>query len=95
MEALFGTAAGSVGILIWLLWAFIGLFEAFGASRVQRGRILWADTLAGVLAAMAGGYFCIDFVGDSPTQRLLVSILGAVFLCTAVLWITGRLLIRK
>lgn len=92
METLMGVGAGHIGILVWLVWVLIGVFEALLAARIgTMPRKLWLDVFAGAAAAVAGGYFSIDFVGDGPIQRFLISVLGAAFLGAAVLWIVGRL----
>lgn len=94
MELWMGISENCIGICIWVLWAMIGLFEALLASRFTPGRRVWADVVAGLVAGAAGGYFSIHFPGDSPIQRLLISILGAVFLSAVVLWIVGKIIDR-
>lgn len=95
METLMGVSAGHIGILVWVVWALIGVFEALLAARIGTvARKLWLDVVAGAVAAVAGGYFSIDFVGDGPMQRFLISVLGAVFLGAVVLWIVGRFVNR-
>ncbi len=91
METLFGISQNGIGVLVWLLWALIGAFEALLAARMSQKRNLVADLVAGVL----GGYFSIHFAGDSPVQRFLISVMGAVFLAAAAMWIMGRLLRRR
>lgn len=95
MDALMNVTSGHIGILIWVLWAMIGLFEALLAMRINLDRNKVVDIIAGVVGAVVGGYFSIDFVGDGPVQRFLVSILGAVFLATVLLWIAGALMRAK
>ena len=91
METLFGISQNGIGMLVWLLWALIGAFEALLAARMSQKRNLVADLVTGVIA----GYFSIHFAGDSPVQRFLISVMGAVFLAAAAMWIMGRLLRRR
>lgn len=95
MDALMNVGPGNIGLLIWVLWALIGLFEALLAMRMNYRRRAVVDIIAGVAGGVAGGFFSIDFVGDGPVQRFLVSVLGAVFLAAALLWIAGALAQRK
>ncbi len=95
METLFGISQNGTGVLVWLLWALIGAFEALLAARMSQKRNLVADLVTGVIAGVFGGYFSIHFAGDSPVQRFLISVMGAVFLAAAAMWIMGRLLRRR
>ena len=95
METLFGISQNGIGMLVWLLWALIGAFEALLAARMSQKRNLVADLVTGVIACVLGGYFSIHFAGDSPVQRFLISVMGAVFLAAAAMWIMGRLLRRR
>ena len=95
METLFGISQNGIGMLVWLLWALIGAFEALLAARMPQKRNLVADLVTGVIAGVLGGYFSIHFAGDSPVQRFLISVMGAVFLAAAAMWIMGRLLRRR
>lgn len=84
-----GVSEHSVGILVWLLWAAICALEALLASRIAAGRNLAADIVTGCIAALLGGYCSLQYLGDTPVMRLLVSVLAAIFLATAALWILG------
>ncbi len=95
METLFGISQNGIGVLVWLLWALIGAFEALLAARMSQKRNLVADLVTGVIAGVLGGYFSIHFAGDSSVQRFLISVMGAVFLAAAAMWIMGRLLRRR
>lgn len=95
METLFGISQNGIGVLVWLLWALIGAFEALLAARMSQKRNLVADLVTGVIAGVLGGYLSIHFAGDSPVQRFLISVMGAVFLAAAAMWIMGRLLRRR
>ena len=95
METLFGISQNGIGMLVWLLWALIGAIEALLAARMSQKRNLVADLVTGVIAGVLGGYFSIHFAGDSPVQRFLISVMGAVFLAAAAMWIMGRLLRRR
>ena len=95
METLFEISQNGIGVLVWLLWALIGAFEALLAARMSQKRNLVADLVTGVIAGVFGGYFSIHFAGDSPVQRFLISVMGAVFLAAAAMWIMGRLLRRR
>ena len=95
METLFGISQNGIGMLVWLLWALIGAFEALLAARMSQKRNLVADLVTGVIAGVLGGYFSIHFAGDSPVQRFLISVMGAVFLAAAAMWIMSRLVRRR
>lgn len=69
---------GQIGLFVWILWALIGLLVALLTWRFSDGRVLWIDCLAAVLMSVAGGFFSSHFIGDTPTQLFLISILGSV-----------------
>ncbi len=95
MDTLLGISAGHIGILVWVIWLAIGVFEALLATRICEGRNLMADIVTGGIAGLLGGYFSVNFVGDAPLQRFLISVLGAIFLAAVALWILGRFLRRR
>ena len=95
METLFGISQNGIGVLVWLLWALIGAFEALLAARMSQKRNLVADLVTGVIAGVFGGYFSIHFAGDSPVQRFLISVVAAALNEAAAMWIMGRLLRRR
>ena len=53
METLFGISQSGIGVLVWLLWALIGAFEALLAARMSQKRNLVADLVTGVIARRA------------------------------------------
>lgn len=80
------------GLLVWLLWALIGVFAAMVAARMTQGRrILWFDIIIGLVASTLGGYLSTQFLGDTPLMLFLISVMSAAFCSAAVLWITGAL----
>lgn len=92
MESLASISPGSAGLLIWLVWALIGLFEGLAASKVLGGRrIVFMDSVVGIVAAVIGGFLSTNFFGDTPIQLFLVSILAAIFASAAVLWLVGTI----
>lgn len=96
METIASIAPGHAGILVWLVWGLIGLFEGMAASRVLGGnRILFLDAVIGIVAGGLGGIFTTNFIGDTPIQLFLVSILGVVFFSAAALWIVGLIFYRN
>lgn len=94
MHALMDISAGSAGWLVWLLWALVGIFAALFAGRLSTRRVLWADIVTGVAAAVIGGYLSVNFLGDTPLQLFLISIMGALFFAAAALYILARLIRR-
>lgn len=92
MDSLMNVSSSHIGLLIWILWALLGIFESLLTARLFEGRNLAADIVAGLVGGVAGGYFSIDFIGDGPMQRFLISILGAVFLAAVLIWIVGLIL---
>ena len=92
MSDLYVVSADKAGILIWVLWALIGAFEALFLSRtIGSRRMLLFDLIVGVVCAVLGGYSSTQFLGDTPTQMFLLSILLAVLGGAVGLWITGAL----
>ena len=87
-------APGYAGWLVWIVWALIGAFEALAAQRCLGGkRILLFDLTIGIVAALIGGYLSICYLGSTPMQLFLISILSAIFASFIVLWIAGGLLL--
>ena len=82
-----------LGWIIWVVWALIGIFEALMANRLAgMRRALAFDIIIGIAAAVLGGFLSTRFLGDTPMQLFLVSVLGAVFFGAAVLWFAGWLM---
>lgn len=92
MDTFMGVSDGHIGWLVWLVWLLMGVFEALFASRLSRNRTLWADITVGAVASLLGGFFSIQFLGDTPVMRFLISLLGAVFFATACLLLLGYML---
>ncbi len=96
METLASISPGHAGLLIWLVWGLIGLFEGLVASRVLGGRrILFMDIVVGIVAAVLGGILSTNFVGDTPVQLFLLSILAAIFFSALILWLVGALFYKN
>ena len=77
------------GIVIWLVWAVIGLVAALVAKRVTGRGTLFFDVIIGVVAALLGGTLSVSYVGGGPVQLFLISVLGAIFFAAAALLLTG------
>lgn len=96
MDTLAAISPGHAGLLIWFVWALIGLFEGLLAARVLGGRrILFMDIVVGVVAAVIGGILSTNFVGDTPVQLFLLSVLAAIFFSALVLWIVGAIFYKN
>lgn len=96
MNTLAAISPGHAGLLIWFVWALIGLFEGLLAARVLGGRrILFMDIVVGVVAAVLGGILSTNFVGDTPVQLFLLSVLAAIFFSALVLWIVGAIFYKN
>ena len=92
MDTLASIAPGHAGLLIWLVWALIGLFEGLVASRVLGGRrIAFMDVVVGIVSACIGGFLSINFVGSTAIMLFLISILAAIFASALVLWLVGTI----
>lgn len=92
MDTLASIAPGHAGLLIWLVWALIGLFEGLVASRVLGGRrIAFMDVVVGIVSACIGGFLSINFVGCTAIMLFLISILAAIFASALVLWLVGTI----
>ena len=92
MEALITVGDGHAGLLVWVLWALLGALVALFAQRLTGGkRSLLFDIVIGVVAGVLGGRLSIGFLGDSPMQLFLISILSALFFAIVALWITAAL----
>lgn len=85
----------SAGLLVWLLWALLGVFEALVAQRTLGARRMMAlDITVGVVAAVIGGFLSTCWLDQAPIQMFLISILSALFFGAAALWIAGALYIH-
>lgn len=74
----------------------IGLFEGLVASRVLVGRrILFMDIVVGIVAAVLGGILSTNFIGDTPVQLFLLSVLAAVFFSALILWLVGAIFYKN
>lgn len=74
----------------------IGLFEGLVASRVLGGRrILFTDIVVGIVAAVLGGILSTNFIGDTPVQLFLLSVLAAVFFSALILWLVGAIFYKN
>lgn len=92
MDSLYGIAPGSAGLLIWLIWAAIGVAAALVAQRFMPLRqMLVFNIIIALVAACIGGYVSIQFVGATTMMLLFISILGAIFAAGIALWIVGSL----
>lgn len=83
------------GILAWFIWALIGVAAALITQRIaaQPGMLVF-NIIVGIAGALIGGFLSVQFVGDTPTMLLLISILGAIFGAGILLWITAALYSR-
>lgn len=80
MNGLFTVSSEAIGVLVWLLWALIGVLCALFTSRFTGGRrSVWFDIIIAAVASGIGGYLSVQFLGDTPMQLFLISILAAVF----------------
>lgn len=96
MDTLASISPGHAGLLIWFVWGLIGLFEGLVASRVLGGRrILFMDIVVGIVAAVLGGILSTNFIGDTPVQLFLLSILAAIFFSALILWLVGALFYKN
>lgn len=92
MDALMNIGPGSAGVLVWVLWALLGVFEALVAQRTLGGRRMLAlDITVGVVASVIGGFLSLCWLDQAPIQMFLISILGAIFFGAAALWIAGAI----
>lgn len=92
MDSLVGISESHIGILVWLLWTAVGVAEALFVARISAERNCIADIVTAVIAANLGGYFSLQFVGDTSTQRILISFMSAVFFSALSLWMLGWLM---
>jgi len=76
-----------IGLLIWLVWAVIGIVGGVVASRYMGPRTAVFCIVIGVVASVLGGYLSTCFIGGGAVQMFLLSVLGAVFSAAVVLWI--------
>lgn len=96
MDAIATISPGHAGILIWTVWGLIGLFEGLVASRVLgRRRVMFIDAVIGIVSAILAGILSTNFIGDTPVQLFLVSVMAAIFASALVLWIFGILLYKN
>ncbi|MBJ2162239.1 MAG: hypothetical protein JFR39_09115 [Muribaculaceae bacterium] len=96
MDAIATISPGHAGILIWVVWGLIGLFEGLVASRVLgRRRVMFIDVVIGIVSAILAGILSTNFIGDTPVQLFLVSVMAAIFASALVLWIFGILLYKN
>ena len=92
MEGFIAVSPGHAGVIIWIVWILIGLFEGLVASKVLGGRrIAFLDAVVGMVAAAIGGILSTNFIGDTPMMLFLISILAAIFTSALVLWLAGMI----
>ncbi len=95
METLLHVSSQTVGLLVWFLWALIGVLCALLAARFTGGRrSLWFDIIIAVVAAVLGGYYSTRFLGDTPMQLFLISIMASAFSAGVMMWVVGVLTAR-
>ncbi len=83
----------NIGLLIWLVWALVGLLTALIVQRITSYKqMLVFNIIIGVVGAVLGGFLSVQFIGATPTMMLLISILGAVFGAGIMLWIVAALM---
>lgn len=71
-------------------------FEGLVASRVLgRRRVMFIDAVIGIVSAILAGILSTNFIGDTPVQLFLVSVMAAIFASALVLWIFGILLYKN
>ena len=86
---------GHAGLLVWVLWGTIGVFEALVAQKCLGGRrMILLDIVVAVCAALLGGYGSVCCLGVPPLQMFLISVLAAVFFAGVALWIAGAILLH-
>lgn len=96
MDAIATISPGHAGILIWTVWGLIGLFEGLVASSVLgRRRVVFIDVVIGIVSAILAGILSTNFIGDTPVQLFLISVMAAIFASALVLWIFGILLYKN
>ncbi len=96
MDAIATISPGHAGILIWTVWGLIGLFEGLVASRVLgRRRVVFIDVVIGIVSAILAGILSTNFIGDTPVQLFLISVMAAIIASALVLWIFGILLYKN
>ncbi|MDE6525635.1 MAG: hypothetical protein K2L75_00135 [Muribaculaceae bacterium] len=94
-DQMMNVSADHIGWIVWAVWVLIGVFAALVAQRFPGlRRAFLFDLVIGVVASTLGGYLSTRFLGDTPVQLFLLSVLGAVFFAAAALWITGSLTAR-
>ncbi len=94
MDSMLSVSSEYIGFFVWLLWALIGVFCALVASRITGRRSLLFDIIIATVAAVLGGYLSTQFLGNTPMQLFLISILAAAFSAGIMMWITGTLMIH-
>ena len=95
METFAAISPGHAGILIWVVWGLIGLFEGLVAARVLGGkRIVFLDCVVGIVAAGLGGILSTCFLGETPMMLFLISIVAAIFFSALILWLVGAIFFR-
>ena len=82
-----------IGLLIWLIWALIGVAEALMVQRMwPRKNTLGFFMIIAIVAAVLCGFLSVQFVGGTPMMLLFISILAAIFGAGIMLWIVGALI---
>lgn len=81
-----------VGLAIWAVWILIGVFAGMVTARVTGPGTRAFDVIIGIAGAVIGGYVTTCYIGSTPLQLFLVSLLGAIFFSAAALWIAASLM---
>lgn len=78
--------------MVWLVWVLIGVFGALAAQRFSGRHTLFFDMIIAIVASCLGGYLSTCFLGDTPLQLFLISVLAAIFFAAGALWLTIALI---
>lgn len=87
--------ATSINIWAWLAWMIIGLILGLVGGRMLGGkRSMMLDIIVGIIGSCAGGWMSMKAMGDNTPQLFITSLLVALFVGGAVLWIYDTIMIR-
>ncbi len=78
-----------VTITTWIVWAVIGIIAGYMTGRlINEGRRTALNVIVGIVGAIAGGWLCVHFFGDSENMQIL-SLVTALIVSGLLLWILG------
>lgn len=81
----------SLTFTVWLSWGLVGVILGYMSARLAKpAGSLWANLVVGILAAIGGGWACVNLFGATD-KMIYLSLLVALAVSGLFLWILNIL----